>query len=252
MKSLRTHAAELRTATGFLTVLPVYWRREAGTHPSLGQSAGWFPWVGAAIGLGAGATWWLSSLALPPLLAAVLAVTTWVILTGGLHLDGLADCCDGLLSAAPREKRLEIMRDPRLGSFGVIGLCLALLIKVAAIYSLPASNAIPAMLLAASSARGLLLLAGGQPTARAGGMGEEFSSGLRRATLPLAAVPVIGLSLWLGWSSLLALLAALLSTLGIFALARRRIGGLTGDVLGLVVEAGEMAVLLAVCLRFPL
>lgn len=251
MRALRAYADELILATGFLTILPVNSSRLADRQVSLGQSAGWFPWIGALIGLAAGATWWASGLVLPPALAAVLAVSVWVALTGGLHLDGLADCCDGLLSAAPRDRRLEIMRDPRVGTFGALGLCLALGVKAAAIYSLPASAAIPAMLLAASSARGLLLLARGQPGARPGGMGEEFTGGLRRAALPLAALPLVGLSILLGWNSLPALLAALLTTAAIFSLARRRIGGLTGDVLGCVVETGELAVLLAACLRFP-
>ena len=73
---------------------------------------------------------------LGPAVAAVLVVALWAVLTGGLHLDGLADCCDGLLVSAPHERRLEIMRDPRVGSFAVIGLVLALLLKTAAVFAL--------------------------------------------------------------------------------------------------------------------
>jgi len=254
MKTLRTYAAELRSATGFLTILPIENRRDAGIQADrqgLGKSAGWFPWVGLAIGAGAGAAWWLSGLVLPPMLAAVLAVAAWAALTGGLHLDGLADCCDGLLSAAPVERRLEILRDPRLGTFGVAGLCLVLVAKIAATYSLLPALTIPGMLLAASSGRLLILLARRQPSARAGGMGEDFQSGLRGASLPLAAVPVIVLCVYVGWSGVLAVLAALLATLAIFRLARGRIGGLTGDVLGCAVEISELAVLLACNLRLP-
>jgi adenosylcobinamide-GDP ribazoletransferase len=261
MKTLRTYAGELRTAAAFLTILPVESRQEANIQadrpwlrqdrPGLGRSAGWFPWVGAAIGIGAGAVWWLSGLVLPPMLPAVLAVAAWAALSGGLHLDGLADCCDGLLSTAPAERRLEIMRDPRLGTFGATGLCLVLVAKIAAVYSLPPASTVPAMLLAASTARALLLLARWQQAARPGGMGEGFTSGLRQASVPLAAVPVIGLCIFLGWTGVMAVLAALLATLAIFALARRRIGGVTGDVLGCAVEAGELAVLLACNLRLP-
>ncbi|OGO29571.1 MAG: cobalamin 5'-phosphate synthase [Chloroflexi bacterium RBG_16_54_18] len=275
MKTLRTYAAELRTSMGFLTVLPVESRREAGVQadspwlrqdrpllrqdrpllrqdsPGLGQSAGWFPWVGLVIGAGAGAVWWLSGLVLPPMLAAVLAVSAWAALTGGLHLDGLADCCDGLLSSAAVERRLEIMRDPRLGTFGAVGLCLVLVAKIAAVYSLPSASTIPAMLLAAGTGRLLILLARWQPAARAGGMGEDFQSGLRGASLPLAAVPVIGSGIFLGWSGGLAVLAALLATLAVFSLAKSRIGGLTGDVLGCALELSELAALLACNLRLP-
>jgi len=262
MKTLHTYAAELRMAAGFLTILPVENRGEASNltekpwlrqdQPNLGQSAGWFPWVGVVIGAGAGLTWWLSGLVLPPMLAAVLAVAAWAALTGGLHLDGLADCCDGLLSPAPVERRLEILRDPRLGTFGVTGLCLLLVAKIAAAYSLSPTTTIPAIMLAASSGRFMILLARGQPSARAAGMGEDFQSGLERTSLPLAAVPVVVLTILLGWSGVFAVLAALLATLAVFRLARGRIGGLTGDVLGCAVEISELAVLLACNLRLPL
>jgi len=254
MKTLHTYAAELEVAVEFLTVLPIKGKREAGVQadrPDLGQSAGWFPWVGVAIGAGAGLAWWLSGLAMPPMLPAALAVAAWAVLTGGLHLDGLADCCDGLLSAAPAERRLEIMRDPRLGTFGAVGLYLVLVTKIAAVYSLSPANAIPAILLAASSGRGLILLARWQPNAHPGGMGEDFKSGLQRASLPLAAVPVMGSCIFLGWTGVLAVLAALLATAAVFSLARGRIGGLTGDVLGCAVEASELAVLLVCNIQLP-
>jgi adenosylcobinamide-GDP ribazoletransferase len=82
-------------------------------------------------------------------------------------------------------------------------------------------------------------------------MGEQFQSGLNRASLLLAALPVIGLLIFLGWSGMLAVLAALLATLAVFILARGRIGGLTGDVLGCALEISELAVLLACNIQLP-
>ena len=116
----------------------------------------------------------------------------WVFLSGGLHLDGLADCFDGMLNSSLPERRLEIMKDPRLGTFGGLGLVLALLIKVAAVYSLAPGSDWIAILTAAALGRWLILLAGKQPLARPGGMGADFALGLTNASFAWAAIlPVI-------------------------------------------------------------
>ena len=125
-------------ALGFLTTLPA---RPVPYMPGgLGRAAAWFPVVGLLIGVLLLLVQTAAALLLGPAVAAVLVVVLWAVLTGGLHLDGLADCCDGLLVSAPRERRLEIMRDPRVGSFAVTGLVLVLLLKAAAVFSLPAGS----------------------------------------------------------------------------------------------------------------
>src|SRR5262245_61596780 len=98
----------------------------------MGRAALWFPLIGFGLGLVLAGGLLLFRLFFSPALAAALTVAAWAALTGGLHLDGLADCCDGLLATATPERRLEIMRDPRLGAFGVTGLTLFLILKVLA------------------------------------------------------------------------------------------------------------------------
>jgi adenosylcobinamide-GDP ribazoletransferase len=177
-------------------------------------------------------------------LAAVLVVVTWAVLTGGLHLDGLADCCDGLLVSAPRARRLEIMRDPRVGSFAVTGLVLALLLKTAAVLSLP--TAAPGLLLAPVWARWWILVAARQPSARTDGLGSSFASALTSRLLGAAFVlplVLLGIATWWDWRSLAGVALSGLLCLGLLRLAQARIGGVTGDVFGAVVELTEIALL---------
>ncbi|NMB86958.1 MAG: adenosylcobinamide-GDP ribazoletransferase [Chloroflexi bacterium] len=240
----------LRLALGFLTVLP-----SGGSQPlapgDLGRAAAWYPWVGLLLGGLVAAVHAALGQVFPPLLAAALTVAAWAGLTGGLHLDGLADCCDALPHPSSPSRRLEILKDSRLGSFGGIGLSLFLLLKIVALASLPSGKAVWAILLAAVCGRWLLLPAGRQPAARPGGLGADFALGLRTGHFGLAVVPTLILAGLAGGPGWLGLLLAHGTAAGVFALARNRLGGLTGDVFGLTVETGELAVLLAFCLRIP-
>jgi adenosylcobinamide-GDP ribazoletransferase len=199
-----------------------------------------------------------------PLLAAALLVALWAILTGGLHLDGLADCCDGLMAPVPPARRLEILRDPRLGAFGGIGLALHLLLKTLAVATLPpVSISFPmtyslypqlptlltSLLLAPALARWLILPVALQPMARSGGLGADFALGLSRRSLLTSALLPVALALLSGPRGLLAAALAALVAAGIVRLAHQRLGGLTGDVLGLVVEFTELTVLIAFAFR---
>ena len=239
----------LKLALGFLTAWPQ--KTPAPQPGDLGRSAGWFPAVGLLIGAVLAVVHWGLGWLFPPLLTAGLVVALWAALTGGLHLDGLADCGDGLLSAVPTERRLEIMRDPRLGSFGGLSLVLYLLLKVAAVSALPAGSWAAALALCFSPAlaRWLLLLVARQPSARPGGMGAAFALGLTPAIIVLAALLPLALMVLGGWATLAAAALALLVTLGVIAVARARLGGVTGDVFGLSVELAELAVLLVFAAR---
>lgn len=241
-------------ALGFLTTLPA--RPVAYAPDGLGKAAAWFPVVGLLIGALLAAVHGLALWLLGPALAAVLVVLASAVLTGALHLDGLADCCDGLLAPVSRERRLEILRDPRVGSFGVVGLVLALLTKAAAVYALPPTlpgplagvlpGSLLALLLAPMWARWLILIAARQPAARSGGLGSSFAAALTPAALARAALlPALLLApaLWLQGRVALGLLLAVLACLGVLRLARARIGGVTGDVYGAVVELAEIAFL---------
>ena len=236
-------------ALSFLTTLPVVpegYRYEARHWRT---AVIWFPIIGGLIG---GVVWlvgWGSGLLFGEWLSAVLAVVVWAALTGGLHLDGLADCCDGLLATAEPARRLEIMRDPRLGAFGVIGLALFLMLKVGAVQGASAGGQPLAFVAAAAMGRSMIVWAARQPQARPGGMGAAFGEQVRPFFLLLATVLPVGLLLLLGWRGGLALLLAVLAVGGIMALARKRIGGVTGDVYGLTVEMVELVVLLAFGVR---
>ncbi len=241
----------LRTALNFLTVIPAGSRGNQAPA-TLGAAAGWFPLVGALIGFLSGLAYAGLSALLPPLAAAGLAVALWIGLTGGLHLDGLADCCDGMLVAASRERRLEIMKDPRLGTFGGLGLALTVLLKISLLASLAPDRAVIALPLAAALGRWLLLPSARQPLARPGGMGAAFASTLNRTSYLLGGVWLLPLLALNGWRGLAALLLAHLTALLIWRLAGQRLGGVTGDVFGLIVETGELSALLVFCLNLAL
>src|SRR5919106_2527759 len=115
----------LRVAFGLLTTLPVKLPEDWSPGDS-GRAAVWYPLVGLAIGALTWLAWKGAAFLFPPWIAGVITLIAWVALTGGLHLDGLADCCDGLLASTTVERRLEIMKDPHMGAFGVIGLILVL------------------------------------------------------------------------------------------------------------------------------
>ncbi len=233
-----------RIAFQLLTTLPAPAPKEWLPGDS-GRAAVWYPFVGFTLGSCVALAYLLLLRLFPSLLAAALTLALWALLTGGLHLDGLADCCDGLLYPGSPQRRLEIMKDSRMGAFGGMGLTLALLIKFAALASLPAARILPAVLLAASLARWNILLAGLQPLARAGGMGADFQSGLRKSALLWGALTPLALALASAWRGFFALGANLLTVFLALRFARARIGGVTGDVFGLLVEISEIIILTA-------
>lgn len=214
---------------------------------ALGRAASWFPVVGLGIGGVLAATEWAAGALLPALLAALVTVTVWKLLTGGLHLDGLADCLDGL-SGADAEQRLRIMSDSRIGAFGAIGLILFLLLEIAAVAELDPAWRWQALLAVPVIGRATpALVAWSFPGARPGGQGATFGESVRTRALPLTlGLAGVVAGLVLGPRGLVALAAACLVALGIGWFFTRRIGGVTGDVLGAGVEAAELVALLAV------
>ncbi|MBE2237701.1 MAG: adenosylcobinamide-GDP ribazoletransferase [Caldilineaceae bacterium] len=242
-------------AVGFLTTLPVP-RRDLPPD-ALHRAARWFPTIGLLLGVMLAGSAWALAWLFPPTVTAVLVVGLWAVLTGALHLDGVADCGDGLLPPLARTRRLEIMRDPRLGAFGVTTLVLILLLKTAALAALAAlplmkSALAPALLLAPAWARWLILLAARLPPARAEGMGASLGLALSNRQLALAALLPVALTAVMGvwhWPVILAMGAALLAGLGVLHLAQQRLGGVTGDVFGAVVEVSEAVFLCVACLR---
>ncbi len=232
----------LRIAFGLMTTLPVSLPDDWSAGDS-GRAAVWYPLVGLVVGALTWLAWTGARLLFSPLAAGVIALVVWVALTGGLHLDGLADCCDGLFASVPSERRLEIMKDPHTGAFGVIGLILVLFLKAAALASLSPAASL-GILLAASLARGCILLAGLFPLARPSGMGADFASGFRRSFILWGAIIPLVIAMLLEARGVLSALAGIAAAALILWFAKSRIGGVTGDVFGMVVEVVETVVLL--------
>jgi len=212
-----------------------------------GRASVWYPFVGLVIGAITWLAWDGANRGFPPLVGSVLTLILWVLLTGGLHLDGLADCCDGLFMSTTSERRLQVMQDPHLGAFGVIGLILVLMLKGAALTSAPN----PGVLLAASLARWCILPAGLVPLARPSGMGADFAAGFRRSFIAWGAILPLAIAILLGVRGVLASLAGLGAMALVLWLAKSRIGGVTGDVFGMVVEIVEATLLIAFLIGTP-
>ncbi len=232
--SPRARLAELQLAVMLLTRLPA--GRIAGPAPELVAARWAFPLVGALIG---GLTWagfaGAGALGAPPPIAALLALGLLALLTGGLHFDGLADCADGLGGGRDRAQALEIMRDSRIGSYGVLALIVVTGLWVMAVAEAAPDG--PAFIAAAALSRAAMVaLQEALPPARADGMGRLAAGESRAARGVLALVAAVGLLVWP-----LPLLACALVTCALGWLARRKIGGQTGDVLGAAQLLSETA-----------
>jgi adenosylcobinamide-GDP ribazoletransferase len=232
----------LRIAFGLMTTLPVKLPVDWSAGDS-GRAAVWYSLVGLVIGALTWLAWKGTIFIFPPLVGGIVTLVVWVVLTGGLHLDGLSDCCDGLFASVSPARRLEIMKDPHVGAFGVIGLILTLFLKAAALTSLTPVSSL-GILLAACLARWCILPAGLLPLARSSGMGSDFAAGFRRSFIIWAAIIPLILAILLGGRGILASVAGLAAAGLVLWLAKSHIGGVTGDVFGMVVEIVEAVILL--------
>jgi adenosylcobinamide-GDP ribazoletransferase len=249
---LRETIDDCKVALRFLTRLPAR-GPERWPDGALAASAPAFPLIGALVGaLGALVFALASSLGLGPMLAAVLAVAAQALLTGGLHEDGLADLADGLGGGRTRVDKLRIMRDPRLGSFGALALILALLARIAALAALagpalagPALAGAALVAAGAVSRAGLPAIMASLPPARDDGL----AAGAGRPH-PLRAAAAIGIGALLAFALLPpgaaagGLIGAAGALLLVAHLARRQLGGSTGDVVGAAQQLAEIGFLL--------
>ena len=234
----------LLSAVAFLTRVPVAGRRpQAWTD--LGSAVPWFPVVGAAVGLVVGGSYALASAALPALLAAGLSVGLGVLLTGAFHEDGLADTADAFGGGRTKEETLRILRDPSLGTYGVVSLVLTAFVRVAAIAALGPWTALAAVPAIHALARGAAVGAMATfPTATEDGLGAAYARQVspRRAGTGVAGALLIAAA-GVGWWSVPAAVLAGSGGLLVGLVARRRIGGITGDVLGAIEQLVETALL---------
>ena len=240
-------------ALSLLTVVPV--PVAEATPRALARSAAFFPLVGAGLGLAVGALGLLAEPLLPQAPTVVLQMIALVLLTGGLHLDGLMDTADGVFGGRTRDRRLEIMRDSRVGAFGVLAAGLALLAQLVCLVELAPLPRMIALVLALTVGRWAMALAlGAFPSARADGLGASYEAGSGVWPAIVATTFAVAVAFWAtapAWPFALAALALALAV----ALAggrwlANRLGGLTGDTYGALCVVAETAVLyLAVALR---
>ena len=250
--------AGLRSALGFLTILPVL-AGEAKEEMAAGRA--WFPMVGFMLGAGLVAIDLALRLVirllpdgtsaatdeLPPILVGGILVGAMALLTRGLHLDGFMDTCDALGGGLDRERRLEILRDPHAGAFAVVGVVILLLIKVAALGALPSASRYWTIIVIPGLARCALLVAmDGFPYVRPGGLGSVFRGGARRGALWVGMIGAVAMTVALtGAAGMVLVAVAGLTAWVVGAWATRLLGGLTGDVYGAVVETAETLLLVA-------
>ncbi|WLH14094.1 adenosylcobinamide-GDP ribazoletransferase [Pseudomonas hefeiensis] len=236
-------------ALQFLSSLPV--RLPGMPEPAqLGRSLLFYPLVGLLFG---GLLWGLDALLLgtPLLLHGALLLTAWVLLSGGLHLDGLADSADAWLGGfGDRERTLLIMKDPRSGPIAVITLMLVLLLKFSALLALIEQRQTLALIIVPMLGRGALLgLFLTTPYVRAGGLGQALADHLPRQTgWQVLLACAVGGVLVAGWVGVSALVIALAVFIGLRQMMLRRLGGCTGDTAGALLELLEMAVLVGLVL----
>lgn len=235
-------------ALQFLTCLPLT-LRSAPRPADWGRSALAYPLVGLLIGLLLAGLQRLIGHA-DPMLQAALLTTAWALVTGGLHLDGLADTADAWVGGhGDRARSLEIMKDPRSGPAAVSALVLVLLLKFAALAVLAKGDAWPALLAAPLLGRGVLLaMLAFTPYVRAGGLGAAMAEHVPRpfALLMVAATAISAVFLPGGWQALLAVVAVALLLRRAFLI---RLEGITGDTLGASLELAETAALVAMALH---
>jgi len=235
----------LLIALQFLTRLPVRLPRLPTAEES-GRSLLWYPLVGLLLGAALLLVRWLLG-DVSVWLQAALLLTVWVWLSGGLHLDGLADTADAWVGGyGDRERTLAIMKDPTCGPVGVISLVLVLLLKFTALVAMLEAGQWGALLLAPWLGRWVLpLLLFSTPYVRPGGLGQVLAEHMPRRSLPLLlGIHALAMLLF-GWPGLLALVVALLVLLVVRHYLCQRLGGTTGDTAGALVELVETVVLVS-------
>lgn len=229
----------------FLTIVPLPCTVRC-EEEDLGRSMTFFPLVGLTIGaLLAGADFLLAPF-LPRGVADLILVALLTVVTGGLHLDGLSDVCDGLAARGSRERFLDVMKDSRVGALGAVSLVLALFLKYQALLALPLQYKREALLFFPLAARfAQVQMTVGAKRARADGLGFAFVGGAGLTQFTLSYAFTLAAGYWLlGMDGIYCALLLYLLTWGIKSWSHRRLGGITGDVIGCASELNEICCLL--------
>jgi adenosylcobinamide-GDP ribazoletransferase len=236
-------------ALSFLTVIPMP-RRRVVSPEQLGSSIVCFPVVGIIVGLILAGLYWLLRLVLPPAVVSGLLLICLVVLTGGLHLDGFADTCDGIASRQTPEARREVMRDSRAGALGMVGVCCLLIVKYVSLNSVPENLMMMTLVLMPVVSRWAMVYAiFAHPYARPSGLGKVFKQATSRRRLAIATLVALAVVF------ALARLPGFVIMLGVWAIVvamaaylEGKFSGLTGDTYGAINEVAEVSVLILVCL----
>jgi adenosylcobinamide-GDP ribazoletransferase len=244
-----TWSDALRLAVTTFTVFPL--RTGELDRRAAGRAMSAAPVVGALLGLVVAASVVGLRAVLPPALAGVIGVGLAALLTRGLHLDGAADTVDGLGSYRDRERALDIMKSPEVGPFGVVALIAVVLVQSLSLAVLPAAAIVVAF--AVGRLAVTLGCVRGVPAARPSGLGAFVAGSVAPAIAVIASVVVAAASLLAvpgrPWQGPLAVAAALLAVLVLRGHVVRRLGGITGDVLGFLVEAATCVAMVGLAIR---
>jgi adenosylcobinamide-GDP ribazoletransferase len=245
--SAGTPANDVRVAVLFSTRLP-FASGPTVTGADLARASWALPLAGALVGGIGAVVYWLSfALGLAPFICATLTVAATLLVTGGLHEDGLADTADGFGGGASREQKLDILRDSRIGSFGACALVLSILLRVGSLTVLaePAHVA-PALIAAHVAARAMLpIFMRATPPARAEGLSAAAGRPAFAQAVIAGCIGATALAFALPRAAaMIAALLLLAAIAGLSRLSMRQIGGQTGDVIGAAEQIGECLVLL--------
>ena len=236
---------DLLAALQFLTILPV---KRNFTNAQMGRATAYFPVIGLIIGAILLGLHYLLDFLLPGGVVNALLLATLVILSGGLHLDGLADTIDGLAGHRTPERRLEIMHDSRIGGIGAVGLFMVLIIEYVALNSIPGKWMPFSLLLAPTVSRWAMVNSiFAYPYARPEGLGKAFKQGVSQRELLIASLVTLALAVILfQWAGLVIIATVFIIINGAALYFKRQLGGLTGDTYGAINEIALITVLLTI------
>ena len=231
-------------ALQFLTILPLNIKGKI-EEKDFGRSLIYYPIVGLLIGLFLAGIAYISAF-LPPLVTSVLILVAWMVITGGIHLDGFADTCDGFYGNRPKEDILKIMRDSRIGTMGAAGVVMLLLIKFATLSSIRSEDLWKVLIITVVFARwSQVLVCSTSKYARDEGKAKYFIEYAKKSDMFIGALFTLLLNWLLMGVKGVILFVILLAVIFLFIqYAKRKIGGMTGDTIGAANEIAEAAALL--------